>query len=1208
VTGTAVAPVQYDYGVEEESPLTGPWWQYLRETKLDSSWQTTSEWTQTYQDGAGRTFKTLYAPRPDVTGETPYQQYFYNTKGQLWKVVDPDGVTTLYAYNAKGEQEYTILAVTSNARQISYGDLCTELAAGTFQGGADRITQVERSVQAADSNSGRPGRLQVDTYAWVGTAETPTQKHISRVETSTDGLRSWQTVWRDASNEAVTSSQTTLTPSTGARVVTVTAPDSTATVSTYLYGLLQSVVRHDSRNATISSISYAYDKYDRPTTSTDLRNGTTTNVLNNADLVTSTISPDPSFQRAREQPPPTPDLMVPARNLNAAPAMASPPSPPSPPPLGPGQQVTTTFYDNMGRVTGKREPDATTITNFYKPTGSLFRTSGSRTYPVEYGYDAQGRMTTMKTWQSFQGFTSGGGTATTSWNYDVARGWLKSKDYPDPGDGTPGSAGPKYEYTPGGRLRSRTWVRPGTTSGGILTAYSYGFDQSAGNNYHGDLAEISYPNDPASTPSVSFTYDRQGRRSTVAQAGITTSLGYDDADEPTSESYTTSAGYGGSPLAGLSVDRTYNNQLQLSSLSLGGANGSYSATYGYLWGRLGFILQAGKRAMYSYVDNSPLVSQIEFGPPSGPARMTTTKQYDFLNRLLSISSTPAGDPTLSFGYRYNLANQRTALTLADGSYWSYGYDGLGQVISGKRFWVDGTRVAGQQYEYTFDTIGSRKTASMGGDASGGPLRQALYTPNLLNQYDQRDMPQNAGAGNYWHVDIMGIANPNADVTVTADGTSYSPNSRRGEYFDFVLPTPNYNAAWYQTVSIQSSYGGNSQIQSGKLFVPQTPEYFLYDDDGNLKQDGCWAYTWDAENRLVGVAPASTSSGPQQTLSFEYDWQGRRIRKQVWSNGNLISDLRFVYDGWNLIAVLDAQSSILESFVWGLDMSGSLDGAGGVGGLLMATYNGPQTASCFVAYDGNGNVSGLVDASSGHILAQYEYGPFGEVIRATGPMARANPFRFSTKYQDDETDLLYYGYRYYCQSTGRWINRDPLAERGGLNLYVFTENNPCGLVDPVGLGTQPSGPNKGFPDGCPNGQHCEPLSSCYNDAMGGWHCGGNCVPDPPPTKPKPPTTPPPRPPTPTPPTPRPFGTTYHKEYDDGNGKHCNDMCYCKNEVYQEIQTSPNSIAWNQLVLIDATFLNPDGCKCNYMVKSGPDAGTAISLNGRYSHICNLHYCY
>jgi RHS repeat-associated protein len=68
------------------------------------------------------------------------------------------------------------------------------------------------------------------------------------------------------------------------------------------------------------------------------------------------------------------------------------------------------------------------------------------------------------------------------------------------------------------------------------------------------------------------------------------------------------------------------------------------------------------------------------------------------------------------------------------------------------------------------------------------------------------------------------------------------------------------------------------------------------------------------------------------------------------------------------------------------------------------------------------------------------GPFGELLRATGPIVRANPFRFSTKYQDDETDLLCYGYRYYNPSTGRWLSKDPLEEMGGLNLYCMTKNN------------------------------------------------------------------------------------------------------------------------------------------------------------------------
>ncbi len=66
------------------------------------------------------------------------------------------------------------------------------------------------------------------------------------------------------------------------------------------------------------------------------------------------------------------------------------------------------------------------------------------------------------------------------------------------------------------------------------------------------------------------------------------------------------------------------------------------------------------------------------------------------------------------------------------------------------------------------------------------------------------------------------------------------------------------------------------------------------------------------------------------------------------------------------------------------------------------------------------------------------------------MARANPFRFSTKYQDDETDLVYYGYRYYNASTGRWLSRDPIAELGDGNLYEFCRNNPADSYDELGL--------------------------------------------------------------------------------------------------------------------------------------------------------------
>ena len=183
--------------------------------------------------------------------------------------------------------------------------------------------------------------------------------------------------------------------------------------------------------------------------------------------------------------------------------------------------------------------------------------------------------------------------------------------------------------------------------------------------------------------------------------------------------------------------------------------------------------------------------------------------------------------------------------------------------------------------------------------------------------------------------------------------------------------------------------------------------------GNLTNDGSWTLTWDAENRLVKLA-AGTGVGPQISLQFDYDHQGRRIRQRVWNNktwsGNPTNDVRYVYDGWNPLASLNPASSVRQSYLWGLDLSGTMQGAGGVGGLLAITD--ASQGSHFCAYDGNGNVAALVKADGAGLAAQYEYGPFGELLRATGPMARANPFRFSIKCQDDETDLLYYGYRYY----------------------------------------------------------------------------------------------------------------------------------------------------------------------------------------------------
>ncbi len=123
----------------------------------------------------------------------------------------------------------------------------------------------------------------------------------------------------------------------------------------------------------------------------------------------------------------------------------------------------------------------------------------------------------------------------------------------------------------------------------------------------------------------------------------------------------------------------------------------------------------------------------------------------------------------------------------------------------------------------------------------------------------------------------------------------------------------------------------SPLDTRHYQAAQEPEVFQYDPDGNLTGDGRWAYTWDGENRLVTMT-ANTTVGLQYTLAFAYDAQGRRIQKSVATNGVAIYTDNFLYDGWNVITVLSPQSTVLESFMWGSDLSGSPQGAGGVGGL------------------------------------------------------------------------------------------------------------------------------------------------------------------------------------------------------------------------------------------------------------------------------------
>lgn len=757
------------------------------------------------------------------------------------------------------------------------------------------------------------------------------------------------------------------------------------TVQVFAGERLASTTIKTAADVQVAATTFAYDPHGRLVSSTDARNGATTFTYQVDDQIHTVTSPDPDTNQSGG---------------------------------GYDPQTTTYAYDSAGRVQSVTQSDGGVVSTTYWPTGAVKRVSGARTYPVEYVYDPQGRVKTLTTWQNYAGDA---GKAVTTWNYDAARGWLNNKRHAD-------NTGPTYTYKPSGRLLTRTWARTPV----ITTTYSY--------NAAGDLSGTDYSD---ATPDVTLTYDRSGRPKTITDGSGARSLAYHASGQLEDETYTTGT------LNGFTVDRSFDALHRLSGVAVPSVS---SSAYAYdAASRLEAVTAGSNAATYAYLVNSPLVGSVTF-KNGGTTRLTTTKTYDKLNRLSAIGNQPsaAGVPALAYSYVYNAANQRTRATREDGAYWSYGYDPLGQVTSGKKFLASDTVIAGHDYAWTFDDIGNRKTATINGQA-------ATYTPTLLNQYAQRTVP---GV-----IEVLGAADASTTVTVTVNGGTPQATTRQGERFHQQVSVTNTSAA--QTTSLKitgvKNLAGPNQEDivaeaTKTAFTAETPEAFTHDLDGNLTADARWTYTWDGENRLIALETTSSAAAAgvtRQKLEFAYDGQSRRVAKKVstWNGGAWVlgSHTLFLYDGWNLLAELDALASnaVLRTYAWGLDLSGSLQGAGGVGGLLSVT-DSATSATHFYGYDGNGNVAGLTKASDGTLTAKYDYDAFGEGLLAEGVFASANPFRFSSKYVDSETDHLYYGLRYYSPQAGRWLSRDPIEEQGGVNLYGFVGNNPVNLVDPLGL--------------------------------------------------------------------------------------------------------------------------------------------------------------
>lgn len=394
---------------------------------------------------------------------------------------------------------------------------------------------------------------------------------------------------------------------------------------------------------------------------------------------------------------------------------------------------------------------------------------------------------------------------------------------------------------------------------------------------------------------------------------------------------------------------------------------------------------------------------------------TTSRCYDTRGRVLrEVSGTGH-----SMQFSYDSSGRRDQVILPDGSSLRYAYDGpLLQKIS------------------RLDTQGNvlYSHVCLAYDLSGLPLKEEMIgglgqirrNYNPCGEIDGLTSPY--GASQMIKRDAMG--NPlQMQAGETMSAYRYNELSQLVSEEGASSHTYQFDPQNVRLQKDDTAYSANALLQ--------VVSHLQYDASGNPVQEQNVSYTYDALDRLIQV-----DRGCQRTV-YTYDMDHRRLSKthflEEGHNFRQTGQSIFLYDGMNEIGSIDETGAIVEFRALN-PMRPSEQGAA-VALELQGRLYAP-------VHDLRGNVQALISLASRQIEAVYGYDAFGKEEKATGRVT--NPWRFASKRLDPETDLIYYGRRYYHPHLGCWLTADPAGFTKGPNLYAFVLNNPLKNTDLYGL--------------------------------------------------------------------------------------------------------------------------------------------------------------
>jgi len=433
------------------------------------------------------------------------------------------------------------------------------------------------------------------------------------------------------------------------------------------------------------------------------------------------------------------------------------------------------------------------------------------------------------------------------------------------------------------------------------------------------------------------------------------------------------------------------------------------------------MVDAAGTSAYAYYAGGQLWT--EDGPWSSD---TVTNLYNSA-RLRSGSILAQATGTWTNGFAYDAAHRLTNVTSTAGAF-SYAYTGVGSLV--QKLSLPNTSYITNVYDNV-----ARLTSTKLNNSGNTTLNKHEYLYNAGNQRIRHTRTDDSYYTNTYD---------NIGQLLTADSTVASEDRFYGYDAGWNLAKRTNNTTVY-------TFGVNvkNELTNGPTAT------YGYDNNGNLtsSSSGYVTYTYNAENQLVTWQSYLTAK-----TDFVYDGRGR-LRKRLeytwmgspynqWSSA---TETRYVYDGMRVIEERTGGNVPAVAYTRGSDLSGSFEGAGGIGGLLARSHqytSGSLTNNNYYHADGGGNVTMLIDTNQSTV-ATYRYDPFGNTISSSGSLASANVYRFSSKEIHVASAMYYYGYRFYDPNLQRWLNRDPIEELGGINLYLFTRNGPLNRIDPFG---------------------------------------------------------------------------------------------------------------------------------------------------------------